>query len=273
MIDEIYNRRVLELAADIPRLGRLASPDATAKAHSRLCGSTVIVDLAVKDGHVVDFAHDVRACALGQASSSLMARHVIGASAEELFALRDVMTRMLKANGLSAGGQVGRVCRARARARLQGPACVDAADLRRGRRCPWPDRSAAGAGRKQQPRHERALRRAAPRTRRSGSTSSRSRASSAGSAAICRVARPMPTRPFSATDCGPVRGWALREYAGAIHGAEAATTRRPRPFPRRRLGAAMALWPVALPLRLTAACLLSRRPLMDRRLIRTASRE
>jgi NifU-like protein involved in Fe-S cluster formation len=99
MIDDIYNRRVLELAADIPRLGRLSAPDATAKAHSRLCGSTVIVDLVVKGGRVVDFAHDVKACALGQASSSLMARHVIGSSAEELFALRDTMTRMLKANG------------------------------------------------------------------------------------------------------------------------------------------------------------------------------
>jgi len=99
MIDDIYNRRVLELAADIPRLGRLSAPDATAKAHSRLCGSTVVVDLVVRDGCVVDFAHDVKACALGQASSSLMARHVIGASAEELFALRDRMTRMLKASG------------------------------------------------------------------------------------------------------------------------------------------------------------------------------
>jgi NifU-like protein involved in Fe-S cluster formation len=99
MIDDIYNRRVLELAADIPRLGRLPAPEATAKAHSRLCGSTVIVDLVVKEGRVVDFAHDVKACALGQASSSLMARHVIGSSAEELLALRDTMTRMLKANG------------------------------------------------------------------------------------------------------------------------------------------------------------------------------
>ena len=99
MIDEIYNRRVLELAADIPRLGRLPAPDATAKAHSRLCGSTVVVDLCVKDGRVVDFAHDVRACALGQASSSLMARHVVGSTAEELLELRDAMTRMLKANG------------------------------------------------------------------------------------------------------------------------------------------------------------------------------
>jgi NifU-like protein involved in Fe-S cluster formation len=105
MIDDIYNRQVLELAANIPRLGRLSAPDATAKAHSRLCGSTVIVDLAVKDGRVVDFAHDVKACALGQASSSLMARHVIGATAEELFALRDAMTQMLKANGPAPDGK------------------------------------------------------------------------------------------------------------------------------------------------------------------------
>jgi NifU-like protein involved in Fe-S cluster formation len=105
MIDDIYNRRLLELAANIPRLGRLASPDATAKAHSRLCGSTVVVDIRVKDGRVVDFAHEVRACALGQASSSLMARHVVGATAEELVALRDRMTRMLKENGSPPDGK------------------------------------------------------------------------------------------------------------------------------------------------------------------------
>lgn len=99
MIDDIYNRRILELAANIPRLGRLANPDASAKAHSRLCGSTVTIDLCVKDGRVTDFAHDVRACALGQASSSLMARHILGATAEELTELRDSVTRMLKANG------------------------------------------------------------------------------------------------------------------------------------------------------------------------------
>ena len=105
MIDDIYNRRVLELAADIPRLGRLPAPHASAKAHSRLCGSTVVVDLVVKGGRVVDFAHDVKACALGQASSSLMARHVIGATAPELFALRETMTRMLKANGPAPCGK------------------------------------------------------------------------------------------------------------------------------------------------------------------------
>jgi NifU-like protein involved in Fe-S cluster formation len=105
MLNDIYNRRVLELAADIPRQGRLATPQATAKAHSKLCGSTVTIDLNVADGKVSDFAHDVRACALGQASSSLMARHVIGASAQELFALRDAMTQMLKANGPPPAGK------------------------------------------------------------------------------------------------------------------------------------------------------------------------
>jgi NifU-like protein involved in Fe-S cluster formation len=99
MLDDIYNRRVLELAADIPRLGRLAAPDASARAHSRLCGSTVTVDLCLRDGRVSDFAHDVRACALGQASSSLMARGIVGATPEELVELRATMLAMLKAGG------------------------------------------------------------------------------------------------------------------------------------------------------------------------------
>jgi NifU-like protein involved in Fe-S cluster formation len=99
MLDDIYNRRILELAADIPRLGRLAAPMATAVAHSRLCGSKVTVDLAMENGVVTDFAHDVKACALGQASSSIMARNVIGADAAELRQARDAMRRMLKENG------------------------------------------------------------------------------------------------------------------------------------------------------------------------------
>ena len=105
MLDDIYNKRVLELAADIPRLGRLPAPDATAKAHSRLCGSTVTIDLNVSDGRVSDFAHDVRACALGQASSSLMARHVVGATPAELIELRAEMLAMLKANGAPPHGK------------------------------------------------------------------------------------------------------------------------------------------------------------------------
>ncbi len=105
MLDDIYNRRILELAANIPRLGRLARPHASAKAHSRLCGSTVVVDLVVRDGRVVDFGHDVKACALGQASSSLMARHVIGATPDELLALRETVIRMLKESGPPPDGK------------------------------------------------------------------------------------------------------------------------------------------------------------------------
>ena len=105
MLNEIYNKRILELAADIPRLGRLSDPDASATAHSKLCGSTVTVDLKAKGGVVTDFAHEVKACALGQASSSIMARHVVGSSADELREIREAMRRMLKENGAPPGGK------------------------------------------------------------------------------------------------------------------------------------------------------------------------
>jgi NifU-like protein involved in Fe-S cluster formation len=99
MLDDIYNARILELAGNIPRIGRLANPDATARAHSKLCGSTVTVDLTMDGDTVTDFAHDVKACALGQASSSIMARHIIGANARELRDVRQQMLKMLKENG------------------------------------------------------------------------------------------------------------------------------------------------------------------------------
>lgn len=105
MLNDVYNRRILELAADIPRSGRLAQPDASATAHSKLCGSTVTVDLKMEGGRVVDFAHDVRACALGQASSSIMARNVVGASTTELLTVREQMRKMLKENGPAPTGK------------------------------------------------------------------------------------------------------------------------------------------------------------------------
>ena len=105
MLNEVYNRRILELAADIPRLGRLAAPDATATAHSKLCGSTVTVDLALRDGVVADFAHEVRACALGQASSSVMGALIVGSTPDELRAVREAMRRMLKENGAPPEGR------------------------------------------------------------------------------------------------------------------------------------------------------------------------
>ena len=99
MLNDIYNKRIIELAGNIPRLGRLADPDASATAHSKLCGSTVKIDLKMDGPVVTDFAHDVKACALGQASSSIMASHVVGSTAEELRELRETVRRMLKENG------------------------------------------------------------------------------------------------------------------------------------------------------------------------------
>lgn len=105
MINEIYNRKILEFAADIPRLQRLDAPDATATAISRLCGSKVTVDVKMADGAVSDFGHEVKACALGQASSSIMAHHVVGSTPKELRELRAKMHAMLKEGGAPPSGK------------------------------------------------------------------------------------------------------------------------------------------------------------------------
>lgn len=105
MLNDVYNTRILELAGNIPRIGRLAAPDATATVHSKLCGSTVTVDIKMRGGVVTDFAHEVKACALGQASSSIMARNVIGARTEELREVRETVRRMLKENGAAPAGK------------------------------------------------------------------------------------------------------------------------------------------------------------------------
>ncbi|MBS3649650.1 iron-sulfur cluster assembly scaffold protein [Pseudaminobacter sp. 19-2017] len=105
MIDDVYNAKILGFAGNIGRIGRLPSPDATARAHSKLCGSTVVVDLNMSDGVVTDFAHDVKACALGQASSAIMAENVVGATVEELRSVREAMLKMLKENGPPPAGR------------------------------------------------------------------------------------------------------------------------------------------------------------------------
>ena len=97
MINDVYNAKILGFAGNIGRLGRLDAPDASATAHSRLCGSTVTVDLRMDGDRIVDFAHDVKACALGQASSAIMA--------EEMRAVRETMLKMLKENGAPPQGR------------------------------------------------------------------------------------------------------------------------------------------------------------------------
>lgn len=98
-LSDIYNTRILELAAAIPRSERLARPQATASAHSKLCGSTVTIDLVMDGERVVDFGQKVKACLLGQAAASVMGREIVGSTAEELRAVGREMRRMLKEGG------------------------------------------------------------------------------------------------------------------------------------------------------------------------------
>jgi NifU-like protein involved in Fe-S cluster formation len=98
-LSEIYNAKILELAASIPRAVRLDTPDATATAHSKLCGSTVTVDLNMQDGRVVEFGQNVKACLLGQSAASVMGREIVGSTTAELREIGAVMRRMLKENG------------------------------------------------------------------------------------------------------------------------------------------------------------------------------
>jgi NifU-like protein involved in Fe-S cluster formation len=103
-LDEIYNERILELAAHIPLTERLASPDATAKAHSKLCGSRILVDLTMDGDVVTGYGQDVKACLLGQSSASVMGQHIVGATAAELREVGQQMRRMLKEGGEPPSG-------------------------------------------------------------------------------------------------------------------------------------------------------------------------
>ncbi|WP_282168340.1 iron-sulfur cluster assembly scaffold protein [Ruegeria atlantica] len=96
---KLYSGRILALAADIPHLERLENPDATVKKRSPLCGSTVTVDVKVEDGHVSDFGQDVKACALGQASASVVGSAVIGTTRAQIETARDQLSAMLKKDG------------------------------------------------------------------------------------------------------------------------------------------------------------------------------
>jgi NifU-like protein involved in Fe-S cluster formation len=97
MIDDLYSARILTLAANMPRAGRLVAPDASSEKVSKLCGSRVIVDLKLQDGRVVDFAQEVKACALGQAAAAVLGENVIGAGVDEIESARDQLAAMLKA--------------------------------------------------------------------------------------------------------------------------------------------------------------------------------
>lgn len=98
-LDEIYNTKLLELAAHIPLTDRLVAPDATATAHSKLCGSTVTIDLTMEGDAVSGYGQTVKACLLGQAAASIVGSHIVGATAGELREAAAAMRAMLKENG------------------------------------------------------------------------------------------------------------------------------------------------------------------------------
>jgi NifU-like protein involved in Fe-S cluster formation len=99
MIDELYSAKILRAAANMPRAGRLAQPDASVEKVSKLCGSRVTVDVKLDGDKVVDYGQDVKACALGQAAAAIMGAHVIGATVQEIEMARDALRAMLKQGG------------------------------------------------------------------------------------------------------------------------------------------------------------------------------
>ncbi|MBU2136842.1 MAG: iron-sulfur cluster assembly scaffold protein [Phenylobacterium sp.] len=96
MIDDLYSARLLKLAANMPRAGRLAEPQGTSEKVAKLCGSRVVVDVVLDGDRVADFAQDVKACALGQAAAAVLGTHVVGASLSEIEMARDAFRAMLK---------------------------------------------------------------------------------------------------------------------------------------------------------------------------------
>ena len=103
--EDIYTQRILELAAAIPRTSRLPAPEASATAHSKLCGSTVTVDLAMDGDVVTDYGQSVKACLLGQSAASVMGREIVGSSANELRSVGAAMRKMLKQGGPPPSGK------------------------------------------------------------------------------------------------------------------------------------------------------------------------
>jgi len=96
---KLYSTRILSLAADMPHVGRLTAPDGSARKRSPLCGSTVTVDVRISDGRISEFAQDVKACALGQASAAITGAVALGRSEAEMRRARDEVAAMLREGG------------------------------------------------------------------------------------------------------------------------------------------------------------------------------
>jgi NifU-like protein involved in Fe-S cluster formation len=104
-LTDLYSDKILEIAGNQPRPGRLSAPDGTARKVSRVCGSSIEVDIRVVDGVIVGYGHEIQACALGQTSAAIVATNIVGAPVVEFRRVRDEMTAMLKADGTPPAGE------------------------------------------------------------------------------------------------------------------------------------------------------------------------
>jgi NifU-like protein involved in Fe-S cluster formation len=104
-LSDLYSEKILEIAGNPPRAGRLVDPDASARKVSRLCGSVIEVDIRVEHGVITAYGHEVAACALGQTSAAIVAREIVGTPAGEFRRVRDEMVAMLRADGPPPGGR------------------------------------------------------------------------------------------------------------------------------------------------------------------------
>ena len=104
-LSDLYSQRILEIAANQPIPGRLASPDASVRRVSRVCGSSIEVDISVEDGVISGYGHKISACALGQTSAAIVATNIVGTPVAEFRSIRQQMTAMLKADGAPPAGR------------------------------------------------------------------------------------------------------------------------------------------------------------------------
>lgn len=104
---KLYSKQILALAAQIPHLGTLDAPDGEAKVRAPLCGSTVTAQVVIKDNQIAEFAQNVKACALGQSSASLLGKAVIGLDRATVQRGRDQLSAMLRDNGPAPNAPFG----------------------------------------------------------------------------------------------------------------------------------------------------------------------
>lgn len=104
-LSDLYSEKILDLAGNARQPPRLAVPDATARKVSRVCGSVIDVDIVVRDGRIVDYGHEISACALGQTSAAVVAREIVGTPVDEFLGVRQAMHDMLKAEGAPPSGK------------------------------------------------------------------------------------------------------------------------------------------------------------------------